>query len=78
MTMTFTHLTEPDWQPMIALAVRLGVDPLLPDASCAVVLHIVGPNEQADRRYDVIALVMAVLDRLDAAERKTHKPIKSY
>ena len=73
-TMTF-QAQQVDWEPFVKLAARLGVEPT--QGAC-LMMHIPGQNGSPDRRYDVIALVNALLDKLDAAEKKTHKPIGYY
>ncbi len=75
---TFTQLDQPDWSEVKRLASRLGVDPIKAGETAAVCIHITGQNGDPDVKYDVMKLVHGVLDRLDEAEKKTHKPITHF
>lgn len=62
--LTYHH--QPRWDSVERLAERLDIEPLDDGARVDIAIHS-GTAPEPIRRYDLVALIEAVLDRLDAA-----------
>lgn len=72
------HAPTPDWSEVKRLAARLGVSPLVNGDTAAVTITVDGKHGEPATQYDLMALIHGVLDKLDAAERTTQKPITHF